>query len=841
MMRLRSVADNVLLPADADLVPALLADEADALGRQRGLVFLPGERVLAFTPQAPLPLAALLGGMPLQRPAWSPLPPRPALAERLTAIALEQPPEAPEAILDAGGEGIGTETPRPDDAGTPSKVLGKAAFSVGKGMAWLGKKLNLRGLTRAGAQLMGGAMNLVPRLSERVLGQQEASLRDLLRDFREGRIERALRRALPLGGDTPRGATPAQSGRLPTNSILYSLQNILGGGPASIWFGRFDAYHELEREYRKQAELAARNGDFRRAAFIYGKLLRDYRSAAAALAQGGLHHDAAILYLTQLQDKVAAAGAFEAAGELERALQLYRQCGAHALAGDLLRRAGEEELAVEEYRLAALKLVSSGQGHYQAGELLLTRARRPDLARVYYQSGWDARPRGSAVPCVLRLAQLHAQEGTLDGLAALVAEAESFLAPPGHETPAAEFFNEIARLADQPALVPVRDDLRDRALLAIAAQMRHRAQDRARSSLVPTFLAPAGGWSAATVSDAAYAMRGASRPAPRANPNAMARTALPARVQVVTAVVHAGHTGELFLGFQSGEVYRYSPLHGEVRLLTDERVPVVSLATDAEGDGLVVLTRKKDERRASVSSFSGSVGYRMVASQTVPLLDEHWLCPLIQDRIVGLYAESCVQFLGELSLFPTTYQKVGGPCANFRAALLFPAFGKAGAHLALLAFDGEELLHYPDLEVPHANKETLNWEPARAKGSDLYHPIVSWLRKGLEAIELACIWRGAVYALDAEFQEGLLARVATTTATAEPPYRAVAVVRAGLLAAVTANEVHWLRRGADGFRRVATVRHFLPPPVACFPHYRGNQLLVVCGDGTVARVPDLRH
>src|SRR5439155_7378722 len=135
---------------------------------------------------------------------------------------------------------------------------------------------------------------------------------------------------------------------------------------------------ELEREYRKQAEAATRRGDYRRAAFIYGKLLGDYRMAAAVLAQGGLHHDAAVIYLKRLEDHLSAAREFEAAGDVDRALELFRQRGDHVRAGDLLRRMGEEELALAEYREAA-SLLAQSQGHFQAGELLLTKAQRPDL------------------------------------------------------------------------------------------------------------------------------------------------------------------------------------------------------------------------------------------------------------------------------------------------------------------------------------------------------------------------------------------------------------------------------------------------------------------------------
>ena len=40
-----------------------------------------------------------------------------------------------------------------------------------------------------------------------------------------------------------------------------------------------------------------------------------------------LHHDAAVIYLSKLGDVLAAAREFEAAGEIDRALRLYRGLG----------------------------------------------------------------------------------------------------------------------------------------------------------------------------------------------------------------------------------------------------------------------------------------------------------------------------------------------------------------------------------------------------------------------------------------------------------------------------------------------------------------------------------
>src|SRR5262249_4043176 len=152
----------------------------------------------------------------------------------------------------------------------------------------------------------------------------------------------------------PRGDLGFGGTRLPERSAVFSLADILRGhGPGGVWLTREDLFRELRAEYRKQAQAATARGDYRRAAFIYGKLLPDYRLAAAVLAQGGLPHQAALLYLKRLDDALAAAREFEAAGETDRALALYRQKGEHLRAGDLLQRLGEADLALAEYTIAA--------------------------------------------------------------------------------------------------------------------------------------------------------------------------------------------------------------------------------------------------------------------------------------------------------------------------------------------------------------------------------------------------------------------------------------------------------------------------------------------------------
>ncbi len=67
-VRLCRLWGDLFAPADADLLPALLPDEAAALTRDRGLIVLPGGTVVAFDPAAPLPVTRWLAPARVRRP-----------------------------------------------------------------------------------------------------------------------------------------------------------------------------------------------------------------------------------------------------------------------------------------------------------------------------------------------------------------------------------------------------------------------------------------------------------------------------------------------------------------------------------------------------------------------------------------------------------------------------------------------------------------------------------------------------------------------------------------------------------------------------------------------------
>jgi tetratricopeptide (TPR) repeat protein len=836
VLRLRALAGRLFLPADADLVPALLPDEAADLVARRGLVFLPGGRVLEFDPGRPVPLNAVLGVAEVRRGPWRPLPEPEPLADQLKEVTLELPDVSPDDLLAVGGEGIGTEDPLPGVSLT-RRALGWTTFGAGKALAWLGQAVGLYGLAGLGLKWVEVGMKMAPPPAESLLGRQEATLRDLLRAFRRGDVEQALRRALPLGGDPGRGAGLGTGTRLPFHNLLYSLANILGGsgGGGGVWLTEADLYRNLENEYRRQAELAAQRGDYRRAAFIYGKLLQDYRAAAAALSRGGLHRDAAAIYLKRLDDPLAAARAYEAAGDLDRALGIYRQRGEHLLAADLLRRAGEEEQALAEYVAAAEQVVATGQGHYQAGELLRTRAGREDLALPYYRAGWEARPWDSPIPCAIRLAQALARTAEARRLVALTAEAGEYLEPPGNDGPAAEFFNEVARLAAGLPREDDRDELRDLALTGLAVKLRQRADaGQATGDLISTMLGLGQAWPPPVVSDARFALgRAITECRPHAAaPAASRRGTVRARTQLVTAVCQASDSGDLFLGFASGEVFCYRSLSGEVlSVWDDDGAPVLGVAATPAGDAVAVLSERGAAAALTCLTWSGH--FFRQGTQAVPA-EGAWLCPELvagsRGFFVGVWADGKLLLFHSGALVPVVHW----PIAT-RAGLLLPG-PESPFGVALLAIDSGG----PVAEDGFSGSLwALNdWHPGLPQGGSLRRPVLSWLHAGAGQLEVAGV-NGGVYVSAVQVQDGRLAGVTTATSYGDRgSFLAASVIRPGLVAAVSRKAVHWLRReaGAPQLRPLSTTEVDVPWPVACFRHHRGKELIIVCSSGVIVRL-----
>src|SRR5262249_61129710 len=114
-----------------------------------------------------------------------------------------------------------------------------------------------------GGKLAGLAAAAAPRLTEELLGKQEAALQRLLKKFREGNTDDALRHAIPIGQEFGRGSQVYASDRLPAQNLSWSLGGMLGhGGGASIWVSNTETWRNLILDYQRDAREEAERGDF---------------------------------------------------------------------------------------------------------------------------------------------------------------------------------------------------------------------------------------------------------------------------------------------------------------------------------------------------------------------------------------------------------------------------------------------------------------------------------------------------------------------------------------------------------------------------------------------------
>ena len=318
---------------------------------------------------------------------------------------------------------------------------------MGRGMVRLGQMLGIQGLSGLGVgwiRQAHGAGTPAERGSARPASC--TVLRDLLREFREGDLERALRRALPAGRARrqARGAGAFAGDRLPPRDLSYALNDFLGRHqPGGIWLGGQDVMAELTREYRKAAEQAVRQGDY---PVAHGVNLRQApprlsrgRAGVAPPAAGCTATPRSSSWPSSTIARVRRGPSRRPARSI-RAVQLYRQVGDHVAAGDLLHRIGEEEAALAEYRSAADRLIQTGAGSLAAGDLLLNKAGRADLAMALFAAGWARRPEINAVPAPSDGPAPRRGEGS-ETLLALLDQADAFFDPPGNDHAAGEFYN----------------------------------------------------------------------------------------------------------------------------------------------------------------------------------------------------------------------------------------------------------------------------------------------------------------------------------------------------------------------------------------------------------------
>ncbi len=674
-----------------------------------------------------------------------------------------------------------------------------------------------------------------------------ALIKKLVREFREGDPAKALRRAVPIA--RPGELTvPVRANWLPFGRAMYNLAELLrrpGRGEAvPVRIARDDVIRELMIEYRKAAEAAVKQGDFRRAAYIYGILLHDDRMAAGALERAGLHHDAALLYANKLNDRAAAARAFDAAGEFDRALKLYRGLLQHEPAGDLLRRIGEEQAAIEEYVLAANLLAIRPAHHLDAGRLLLAKARRPDLAIEQFQAGWDRRPAGNATLCAIELARLHAARDGIAPIRALLDQADSLFEAPGCSFDGS-FYDEMVRMAGEPALEPFAEELRDRALQAMAGGLRRGVEGRRSSgAMVSKLLGRSKLWPAPLVSDADFAVDAAlEKPRPQTSSR---RREMPVEgLQIgrgnVTSACQASYSGELFLGFDSGLVCVFGPEREQVVEVPKNSDAVIALAVDPQGQTFAALYSSHRGIVLSFFSKRPDGSYRSRPDIELQSTEEAWLTPILPmgvERLVGVLAGEDLVVFDAASGMIRERRRIGEDHTAWPAAAFLLSAGQgtrpSGSQLPVFTHDSGHWVVY-DVHSDPPHPTGCRWQPAASGPHSLRSVPVSW-RHAPPVLELVGVDQGgALHAAEFYLDEDSIQLLTSRTTTTDGGY--VGAVHAGtnMIVAVSQNSIDWLSFHGDRFRLSKKVEMSLPSAVACFATH-SRDALVVCSRGLLIRV-----
>jgi hypothetical protein len=492
-----------------------------------------------------------------------------------------------------------------------------------------------------------------------------------------------------------------------------------------------------------------------------------------------------------------------------------------------------------------------------AGDLLRDRALRPDLALAFYARGWERRPSTNAVACALRMASIFADRGEVRPLVALVDEADELLLKNGPEVSALEFYNELARLAVREPLAEVRDDLLDRSLMGLAHKLREQVASPGRHGmLASTYFGRNKAWPNDLVEDAKHAIKAAVDL--EAERRRLSRMVLgptcrgePRRIEVdggvVSAACHSASTGEVFLGFEGGRVYRFNVASGVVSCLSDERLPISSMGADPEGRTLVLLLGEGPGPRRLVHLYrvpSASTGW----ARGVRMLDgngDFWLTPVMSDgsvHAVGVWNGEEMILMGgvdDLSLWmrlPMTSLKTVPPAA----ILVPPVDGRPPSPRAVLVHDGPDICQVESMGKTF-RRRLLGWRPTLPEGHTLRSAPLAWLHVEPERFELAGLDReGVIYWSSLKVTDAELIRLSNNESKGESVYSATTLVRSGLVAGVTRGRVDWLRCGPRVFTLIGSTDLATHSPLACFPAHGIDELVVVCRDGTLLCIPTPR-
>jgi hypothetical protein len=224
---------------------------------------------------------------------------------------------------------------------------------------------------------------------------------------------------------------------------------------------------------------------------------------------------------------------------------------------------------------------------------------------------------------------------------------------------------------------------------------------------------------------------------------------------------------------------------------------------------------------------------------------DFWLTPVMSDGAilaVGIWIGKELVLMGgidDLALWtrlPMPFLKTDPPAA----ILIPPADDRPPTPRAVLVHDGPDICQVESMGKM-VRRRLLGWRPTLPEGHSLRAAPLACLQVEPERFELAGLDReGLIYWSSLKVNDAELIRISKNVSTGETIYEATTIVRPGLVAGVTKGRIDWLRCRPETFANVGSTSIVIDDPIACFPASRTEELVVVCGNGTLVCVPTPR-
>ncbi len=201
----------------------------------------------------------------------------------------------------------------------------------------------------------------------RMIGDRQAEyLEKLLDEFTDGDIAEALRRAIPLGGESESETHPMLRMPTPRQSLDLNLGPRVSSG-GSLMTGP-SLYETLRKTYLSAAQSLIERERYEEAAFVYADLLGEVQKAVSLLEKHGKYKLAAKLAEARELDVAWIIKLYWLAGEIERAIWIARTNRAFA---DALRRIGETDRTQADHLRAIWAGLLADAGQYGAAVLVI--------------------------------------------------------------------------------------------------------------------------------------------------------------------------------------------------------------------------------------------------------------------------------------------------------------------------------------------------------------------------------------------------------------------------------------------------------------------------------------